>query len=128
MRRGALYPTQADAAAFRAPQTAGFTGWGPRLNDNGTQVVLAPVDYTLQYENTLGAENPTPLSITLQNTTFTENTAAGNGGGISIISPEETDGTAPFTLNAKDSVFLDNTATLGGGASLVLPEGCTQHF
>lgn len=61
--RSDLTLTAEDAAVFRAP-VPDFDGWGPQLSEDGHQVVLALLEYTLQYENTLGAENPNPLSYT----------------------------------------------------------------
>lgn len=61
----AQYPllTQTDAEGFRKPPT-GFDGWEIRLSDDGNQVLLAPLNYTLRYENTIGVDNPNPDSYT----------------------------------------------------------------
>lgn len=68
----ATYPllTQADADAFLKPQT-GFEGWGIRLSEDNTQVLLAPIHYQIQYENLMGAVNPNPDSYTAATPTIT---------------------------------------------------------
>lgn len=60
------YPrlSQADANGFQKPFT-GFDGWEIRLNEDRTQVLLAPAVYTLRYENTMGEQNPNPASYTV---------------------------------------------------------------
>lgn len=62
----ASYPllAQEDADAFLKP-AEGFEGWEIRLNDDNTQVLLAPVNYLIQYENLMGAVNPNPASYTV---------------------------------------------------------------
>lgn len=65
------YPllTQADADAFLKPQT-GFEGWHIQLSDDSTQVLLAPIQYQIQYENLMGAVNPNPDSYTITTLTI----------------------------------------------------------
>lgn len=65
------YPllTQADADAFLKPQT-GFEGWHIQLSDDSTQVLLAPIQYQIQYENLMGAVNPNPDSYTITTPTI----------------------------------------------------------
>lgn len=60
------YPqlTQTDTDAFLKP-LQGFDGWDIRLSDDGTQILLAPISYRIQYENLMGAVNPNPLSYTI---------------------------------------------------------------
>lgn len=67
--RSDLELRQADAESFVKPEAI-FTGWEPRLGEDLDQVVLAPVEYTLQYENTLGAQNPNPTSYTILTPAF----------------------------------------------------------
>ena len=55
---------QSDAEAFRKPPE-GFEGWEVRLSEDGTQVVLAPVNYTIRYENLKGADHVNPLTYTV---------------------------------------------------------------
>lgn len=59
----AVYPqlTQTDANAFLKP-LQGFEGWEIRLNENSTHILLAPVIYSIHYENLMGAYNPNPAS------------------------------------------------------------------
>lgn len=59
------YPalTQADADAFLKPVQS-FEHWKVQLSADRTQVLLVPTDYTIRYENLLGASNPNPLSYT----------------------------------------------------------------
>lgn len=61
----ATYPqlTQADADAFLKPPQ-GFEEWTVQLNGDNTQVLLAPINYHIQYENLMGAMNPNPTSYT----------------------------------------------------------------
>lgn len=60
------YPllTAADANAFFKP-LMGFEGWEIRLNPESIRVLLAPVNYRIQYENLMGASNPNPVSYTI---------------------------------------------------------------
>lgn len=62
----ASYPllTQTDADAFRKPP-AGFDGWEIRLSEDRTQVLLAPVNYTIHYENLMGASHTNLSSYTI---------------------------------------------------------------
>lgn len=62
---------ETDASAFHAPPIAGFAGWGPQLSENRRQILLAPLDYELQYENTMGASNPNPSTYTVLTPTIT---------------------------------------------------------
>lgn len=59
------YPvlTQADADAFLKP-IQNFEHWQIQLSGDRTQVLLAPTEYTIRYENLLGASNPNPPSYT----------------------------------------------------------------
>lgn len=59
-----------DAVVFRTPP-AGFAGWRFRVSDDRHQVLLTPAEYTLYYENTLGAENPNPIRYTEYTPTIT---------------------------------------------------------
>lgn len=67
----AAYPklAQTDADAFLKP-LQGFEGWDIRLNDDSTQVLLAPIDYQIQYENLMGTVNPNPTSYTITTPTI----------------------------------------------------------
>lgn len=60
------YPqlTQTDADAILKP-LQGFDGWDIRMSDDGTQILLAPVSYRIQYENLMGAVNPNLVSYTI---------------------------------------------------------------
>lgn len=60
------YPllTQTDSDAFRKPP-AGFDGWEILLNEERTQILLAPVIYTIRYENLMDASNTNPSSYTI---------------------------------------------------------------
>ncbi|MBS7009691.1 InlB B-repeat-containing protein [Anaerostipes sp.] len=62
----ASYPllTKEDADAFRKPP-AGFGGWEIRLSEDSTQVLLAPVNYAIRYENLMGAQNTNPVFYTV---------------------------------------------------------------
>lgn len=53
-----------DSEAFRKP-LQGFDGWEIRLNENNTQILLAPVTYTIDYQNLLGAKHSNPISYTV---------------------------------------------------------------
>lgn len=59
-----------DAAAFRVPDS-GFDGWTIRISDHGYEALLVPEQYAIRYENTLGAENPNPVSYTILTPTIT---------------------------------------------------------
>lgn len=59
-----------DASVFRKP-VSGFDGWEIRLESEGFEVVLAPVEYTIRYENTQDAGNPNPNSYTALTPTIT---------------------------------------------------------
>lgn len=67
----ASYPllTQKDADSFLKPQQD-FEGWEILLNDDNTQVLLAPVNYLIQYENLMGAVNTNPVSYTITTPTI----------------------------------------------------------
>lgn len=47
-----------DAAAFELPPE--MAGWEARVSDEQNKIILVPIRYRLQYENTLGAQNPNP--------------------------------------------------------------------
>lgn len=47
-----------DAAAFKLPLE--IAGWEARVGDEQNKIILLPIRYRLQYENTLGAQNPNP--------------------------------------------------------------------
>lgn len=66
------YPVlpQTDANGFRKPPT-GFENWEIRLSGDSRQVLLIPLEYTIRYENTLGADNPNPGSYTGYTPTIT---------------------------------------------------------
>ena len=53
-----------DADAFRVP-ASGFDGWGPRVSDSGSEVILEPVYYPIYYQNTKGVLNPNPAEYTV---------------------------------------------------------------
>lgn len=55
---------------FRAPDS-GFDGWEIRRSEDEGELLLAPVEYTLRYENTLGVENPNPGRYTSFTPTIT---------------------------------------------------------
>lgn len=65
------YPilSQTDADGFQKPLT-GFDGWEIQLNTDKNQVLLAPTVYVLQYENTMGIQNPNPPSYTVVTSTI----------------------------------------------------------
>lgn len=65
------YPVlqQQDAEAFQKPVT-GFEGWEIRLGDDHRQVWLAPVEYTITYENLMGASNQNPVSYQVTSPTI----------------------------------------------------------
>lgn len=67
----ASYPllTQEDADAFLEPPQD-FEGWEIQLNSDNTQVLLAPVNYQIQYENLMSAVNPNPVSYTITTPTI----------------------------------------------------------
>lgn len=56
--------SQEDADAFQKPP-AGFDGWEIRLSEGQTQVLLAPVIYTVHYENLMKASCTNPSSYTI---------------------------------------------------------------
>lgn len=60
---------QQDAEAFLKPVT-GFDGWEIRLNGERTLVLLAPIEYTITYENLMGARNPNPEVYTITSDTI----------------------------------------------------------
>lgn len=62
--------TGEDFAVFKRPDT-GFDGWKLRLSDDNFQVLLEPVVYEIEYENTMGVENPNPRSFTVVTPTIT---------------------------------------------------------
>lgn len=53
-----------DADAFRVP-ASGFDGWGPRVSDSGSEIILEPVYYPIYYQNTKGVLNPNPVEYTV---------------------------------------------------------------
>lgn len=59
------YPVlnQTDSDAFRKP-AAGFENWHIILSNDLTQVLLVPIQYTITYENLMGAANSNPESYT----------------------------------------------------------------
>lgn len=69
------YPVlcETDAKAFKKP-LENFDGWEIRLSNDSTQVLLAPVAYTVEYENLMGAThtNPTVYYVTSPTITLEE--------------------------------------------------------
>lgn len=65
------YPllSRSDADAFLKPKES-FEYWEIILSDDSTQVLLSPINYTIQYENLLGSANPNPPSYTVTTPTI----------------------------------------------------------
>lgn len=61
--------TQTDANAFLKPRQ-GFEGWSIQKNDDNTQILLAPIQYQIRYENLMEAVNPNPASYTIYTPTI----------------------------------------------------------
>lgn len=124
------YPllSQTDAEAFQKP-VRGFDGWEIRRSRDRTQILLAPSDYRIQYENLLGAANPNPGSYnstspdihllppgSLPGSRFTGWYDAPDGGNNVTVIPHGS--TGDRILYARwEAAGEDHTVTFKGGGS-----------